>query len=62
VIFRTSVLLFGFVLAALCVPAAAAPTPKVLYGIQDDAWLLGGPGAYGSRLRFLRGSEPMSSA
>jgi Cellulase (glycosyl hydrolase family 5) len=44
--------------AALCAPSAAAPAPNVLYGIQDDAWLLGGPGTYTSRLRFLKGLGP----
>ena len=43
--------------AALCLPSAASPAPNVLYGIQDD-WLLGGPGSYGSRLRFLKGLGP----
>jgi hypothetical protein len=56
--FWTSVALAGCVLAALWLPGAAAPSSNVLYGIQDDAWLLGGPGSYGSRLRFLKGLGP----
>ena len=57
-IIRGSVLLVGLVGVALCLPGTAAPAPNVLYGIQDDAWLLGGPGSYGSRLRFLKGLGP----
>jgi hypothetical protein len=48
----------AFLLASL-VPAfgppdAAVASPGIQYGIQDDAWLLGGPGSYDSRLRFLK--------
>ena len=32
----------------------AAASPSIRYGVQDDAWLLGGPGSYNSRLRFLK--------
>jgi Cellulase (glycosyl hydrolase family 5) len=58
VVLRTSLLFVVLVGAALCAPSAAAPAPNVLYGIQDDAWLLGGPGTYTSRLRFLKGLGP----
>jgi hypothetical protein len=58
VILRASALLLILVGAALCAPSSAAPARNVLYGIQDDAWLLGGPGTYRSRLRFLKGLGP----
>lgn len=40
--------------ATLATAEPAAPAPGIRYGIQDDAWLLGGPGSYESRLRFLK--------
>jgi hypothetical protein len=40
--------------AALALPEPATAGPGVRYGIQDDAWLLGGPGTYNSRLRFVK--------
>ena len=45
-------LLFAVVLAVL-VPAQAAASPSIRYGIQDDAWLEFGPGTLDSRLARL---------
>ena len=50
---RLSIGLLGLVVALLAVPDAR-PAPGIRYGIQDDAWLLGGPGSYPSRIRFLK--------
>jgi hypothetical protein len=38
----------------LAAPESASASPGVQFGIQDDAWLLGGPGTFNSRLRFLQ--------
>jgi Beta-galactosidase len=46
------VVLIGFVLAALFAQQALAQ-PKVRFGIQDDAWILGGPGRLSERLDTL---------
>src|SRR5215204_406240 len=46
--------LLGLTLGLLAVPDAK-PSTGIRYGIQDDAWLLGGPGSYASRLSFLKG-------
>jgi hypothetical protein len=50
---RVLIGLFGCVLALAAAPDAR-PSPEIRYGIQDDAWLLGGPGSYASRLRLLK--------
>jgi hypothetical protein len=57
-ILRGIVVLLSVLGVGLCLPGAASAAPSVLYGIQDDAWLLGGPGTYNSRLRFLKGLGP----
>jgi hypothetical protein len=44
--------LIAIVLAGLSAQQAQAQ-PKVRYGIQDDAWILGGPGRLGERLDAL---------
>jgi hypothetical protein len=41
------------VLVWLFASARADASPYVQYGIQDDAWLLGGPGAYEERLTLV---------
>ena len=51
---RLAIGLLGVTLGLLAVPDAKSST-GIRYGIQDDAWLLGGPGSYASRLRFLKG-------
>ena len=38
----------------LAAPRSAAASPGIKYGIQDDAWLFGGPGTFNSRLRYLQ--------
>jgi hypothetical protein len=38
----------------LAAPQSAAASPGIQYGIQDDAWLFGGPGTFNSRLRYLQ--------
>ena len=43
----------GLVVAALQVAAASA-APGIRYGIQDDAWLLDGPGTLDRRLDFVQ--------
>lgn len=40
-------------LALLVAPAVAEASPSIRYGIQDDAWLLAGPGTLDSRLDRL---------
>ena len=40
--------------AALAVPAAAAASPYIRYGVQDDAWLEYGPGTLADRLDRLQ--------
>jgi hypothetical protein len=39
--------------AALAVPAAAGASPSVRFGLDDDAWLRGGPGTLRERLDTL---------
>ena len=49
--------LAGVVLAAMLASAQAGPAraaPTALYGVQDDAWLLHGPGALDERLAELQ--------
>jgi len=43
------------VVLALCAAAPAAASPGAQYGIQDDAWLMYGPGTLSERLTTLDG-------
>jgi hypothetical protein len=43
----------SFLLATLAVPAAAAASSNIQYGVQDDAWLQYGPGTLQDRLDQL---------
>jgi len=49
-----TIALFGCIVTSFVTAEVAAASPGIRYGIQDDAWLLGGPGTFESRLRFLR--------
>jgi hypothetical protein len=51
---RLAIALVGCVVTTFAAAEGAAASPGIRYGIQDDAWLLGGPGTYESRLRFLK--------
>jgi hypothetical protein len=49
---------FAILIAAviwLVATARADASPSIRYGIQDDAWLLGGPGTYEERLSKVEG-------
>src|SRR5581483_28682 len=47
-------LLFAALAAALLAPASAVASPYVRYGVQDDAWVLYGPGTMDDRLDQLQ--------
>jgi hypothetical protein len=51
---RSALVLVGLVLAVVAAPAPAGASPRVLYGVQDDSWLVGGPGELSDRLAELR--------
>jgi hypothetical protein len=51
---RMFIPVFAFLAIASATADDAAASPSIRYGVQDDAWLLGGPGSYNSRLRFLK--------
>jgi len=50
---RFGVFVSGLVVALAC-SAPAGASPRVLYGVQDDSWLVGGPGELPDRLEELR--------
>jgi hypothetical protein len=53
VLLRTAIALMATTAALTHVPTASA-SPYVQFGIQDDAWLLGGPGTFDERLEQVK--------
>jgi hypothetical protein len=51
---RSALVFVGLVLAVAAAPAPAGASPRVLYGVQDDSWIVGGPGDLSDRLGELR--------
>ena len=51
---RSALVLLGLLTALAVAPAPAGASPRMLYGVQDDSWLVDGPGELSTRLEELR--------
>jgi hypothetical protein len=51
---RSALTLLGLLVAVAAASAPAGASARVLYGVQDDSWLVDGPGELSGRLKELR--------